>query len=133
VLASIPTGSALAADATRTSRDSRHGTGNSGNGSAPNCPNLRGQTVPAHGTPGPPPPWLPGTTLDNTVGATRGANSQRPAGKQFQGTAFGGSDPFVGWAVGAGRSQCLATNVVGPIRRYFLTLCRLLRRGCHRG
>jgi hypothetical protein len=46
VLASIPAGSALAADATRTSRDSRHGTGNSGNGSAPNCPNLRGQTVP---------------------------------------------------------------------------------------
>ena len=46
VPASIPAGSALAADATRTSRDSRHGTGNSGNGSAPNCPNLREQTVP---------------------------------------------------------------------------------------
>jgi hypothetical protein len=45
VPASIPAGSALAADATRTSRDSRHGTGNSGNGSAPNCPNLRGQMV----------------------------------------------------------------------------------------
>ena len=44
--ASIPAGSALAADATRTSRDSRHGTGNSGNGSSPNCPNLRAQTVP---------------------------------------------------------------------------------------
>ena len=51
MMASIPAGSALAADATRTNRDSRHGTGNSGNGSAPNCPNA-GQTVPGARHPG---------------------------------------------------------------------------------
>ena len=133
MLASIPTGSALAADATRTSRDSRHGTGNSGNGSAPNCPNLRGQTVPGARHPRAIATVAARDDAGQHSWSNARANSQRPAGKQFQGTAFGGSDPFVGWAVGAGRSQCSATNVVGPIRRYFLTLCRLLRRGCHRG
>jgi hypothetical protein len=61
---------------------------------------------PAHGTPGPRPPWLPGTTPDNTVGATRGVNPQCPAGKQFQGTAFPETDPDR-WTVGL-----LATGIV---------------------
>ena len=64
---------------------------------------------PAHGTPGPQPPWLPGTTPDNTVGATRGVNPQCPAGKQFQGTAFPETDPErrrVDWASGHRTRNC---------------------------
>jgi hypothetical protein len=60
----------------------------------------------AHGTPWPPLPWLPGTTPDNTVGA----NSQRPAGKQFQGTAFHGRNPHR-WTVGL-----LSTGILRALR-----------------
>src|ERR1019366_1974036 len=71
----------------------------------------------AHGTPGPPPPWLPGTTPDNSAGATRGANSQRPAGKQFQGTAFHEIYPVLG-RKGCSRQQGLP----GPSNRSWLSL-----------
>ena len=93
MLASIPAGSALAADATRTSRDSRHGTGNSGNGSAPNCPNLRGQIVPGARHPrATATVAAQGRRRATQLEQREGQNSQRPAGKQFQGTAYHGSD-----------------------------------------